>query len=531
MVLLSAAALVCIAALGVCSTGQPQDRQLLREMYSPTFGPVPPQASLGEFITQLRNDLASPAGRALLARLLPTQAAVLWVAFLVMLAVAFDFGRPRRGHNVDLLVALVLSLALFDIMRFFRIQLTPTSWRLLDLVFTVVVAANVTLLVRALLRTRRPASDPAWRPNIRGRALAAIALVLLAANVLVALQRDPDDAGFFVNLGAQRLRERGRLPYGDPLLTNTPGAAYGPVLYAAQVPFQVLIDSSSPNSVSSPRPPMGDGATYVLPPALASKLCTIAFHLAGVLALFIAGRRLSKDPDVGWALVALYCGSAFVLGVGGDTEFIGGMTFISHIAPAAATLVAFACLPIPWLAGAMLAVSTGAGFYPAFMLPAWTGYFWRERTKMTRFLAGFVIAAALIGGSTWLLSRPADGRGRIGTILNDTFGHHTAPDGYGRSPYGFWGQRAGIREWMVTPLVGQSGLTTPTYFLLFGLVAASVGLARGASASRLALLTAAIAIAFSVVKIHATGTYVAWAYPFLLIGIFASSGRGQGESS
>jgi hypothetical protein len=50
------------------------------------------------------------------------------------------------------------------------------------------------------------------------------------------------------------------------------------------------------------------------------------------------------------------------------------MTFVSHIVPAAATLVAFACLPSPALAGVALAISTGAGFYPAFMVPAWVGF-------------------------------------------------------------------------------------------------------------------------------------------------------------
>lgn len=525
IVLFATTALVCIAALGFWSGHGPPDRRLLREVYSPTFGQVPPEASIGAVIAEVRKDLASAAGHGFLSRLLPDQAGVLWIAFAVVLAVAFDFGRPRSSRNVDLLLVLALSMALFDIMRFFRIQLVPVYWRLLDLVFTTIVAINAALLIRAVWRALAADRDPAWRPNLRGRPLTALALLLLAVNVLVALQREPDDAGFFVNLGAQRLRERGRLPYGDPLLTNTPGAAYGPILYAAHVPFQFIIEPRSPNGISSARPPLGDSATYYLPPPLATKLCTITFHLAGVLALFIVGTRLSKDPDVGWALVTLYCGSAFVLGVGGDREFVGGMTFVSHIAPAAATLVAFACLPLPALTGVLLAVSAGAGFYPAFMLPAWTGYFWRDPAKCVRFLAGFAIAAAVIGGSTWMLSRPADGRSRTGTILNDTFGHHTDPQGYGRSPYGFWGQREGIRRLVTTPLVGESGLTTPVYCSFFALVAATFFFARGASAAQLALLTAAIAIAASVVKIHSTGSYAAWAYPFLLIGIFAGVER------
>jgi hypothetical protein len=44
----------------------------------------------------------------------------------------------------------------------------------------------------------------------------ALAIVTLGLNLTLALVRPPDDAGWFVNLGAQRLRERST-PHGDPL--------------------------------------------------------------------------------------------------------------------------------------------------------------------------------------------------------------------------------------------------------------------------------------------------------------------------
>ena len=521
MLALSGIVLAVIAALAVWYGRAPRERELLREVYSPTFQAVPPMASIGETVAQLQRDFSSRVSRELGARSVTEQAGILLIVFVVALGVAFDFSRPRSARNVDIILMLALSLMFFDIMRLARVRLTPEYWRFVDVVFTTIVALNAALLGRALWRARPSAGvEPGWRPNLRGRPLAALALVLVAGDVFVALVREPDDAGYFVNLGAQRLRERGRLPYGDPLLTATPGAAYGPVLYTAHVPFQFLIEPQPPNAGATASPPLGEASTYYLPPPLATKLCTITLHLAGLLALFVAGSRLTGNRDVGWGLVALYASSAFVLGLGGEREFIGGMTFASHIAPAAATLIAFACLPKPALAGVLLAVSAGVGFYPGFMLPAWAGFFWRDRSRLVRFMAGFVLAAAVIAGSTWVMSRPADGLGRIGTILRDTFGHHTDPQGYGRSPFGFWGQREGIRQWLATPLVGESGLTSPAYVLLFALMGTTFALARGASAAQLALLTAAIALASSIVKVQSTGTYVAWAYPFLLIGIF-----------
>ena len=109
----------------------------------------------------------------------------------------------------------------------------------------------------------------------------------------VALYSPPDDAGYFINIGAQRLRERGRWPYGDPLLSGTPAAAYGPVLYLAHIPFQLALAPHQVNPDSPPRPPIESGDVYFVPPIGATKLCTAAFHLLAVAALFAAGRRLA----------------------------------------------------------------------------------------------------------------------------------------------------------------------------------------------------------------------------------------------
>jgi hypothetical protein len=261
---------------------------------------------------------------------------------------------------------------------------------------------------------------------------------------------------------------------------------------------------------------------YYLPPYLATRLCAIFFQLIAVASLVAAGTRLSGRRDVGWAMAALYCGSPYILGVGGDEYFIGGMTFVSHIVPAALTLAAFALVPQPMWSGVLLAMATGAGFYPAFMFPAWAAHWWGDRQRLVQFVAGFAVAAALIGAFTYVESRPAEGLSRIGTIMSDTLGHHTDPKGYGASPFGFWGQRGGIRQWMIDPLVGTSGLTSPVYLLLFALVGITAVITSRGADRALALSTAAIAAAFSLAKIHPTGSYVAWCYGFLLLGLLAA---------
>ena len=508
-----------LAALSIVAATERGARDRLREVYTPTYRHVPATPAATVAIAGLWRDLLAPGGQAFLRRMLPNQAGVLWLSLIIALVVAFDFENLANPRNVDLVAMQALGFCLFEIIRFLRLLQDPVYVALMDWVFTALFVLNVFLIGRAVWRLRRPATTT-WKPALGVRALMTVALILVVCDTMAALVREPDDVGFFVNLGAQRLRERGTFPYGDPLLTGSPGAAYGPLLYVAHLPFQFALSPAAVNAQSPDRPTLGAQATYDLPSPLATKLCTIAFHIAGVIALFVIGVRL-RSTQIGWALVALYAGSAFVLGVGGDDYFIGGMTYISHIAPTAMTLVAFACLPVPALAGGALAMAAGVGFYPAFMAPAWLGYYWDERRSRWAFAAAFAATAVAIALPVMLMSQPAGGRGLLGTILWDTFGHHTDPQHYGFSPFSFWGQRGGIRGWFAHPLIGSSSLGSPLFLTFLTAVVGSFWLGRSKRPSQLALVTAVIAIAASLQKIHPTGTYVAWAYPFLLVGLFA----------
>jgi len=502
----------------------PPARVPLTDLYTPHFAPAPAPEPAALTLSKAWNDFAAPGASARLRSLLPSQSGVLCLSLLVAGVVAFDFRRLRNPRNVDLLLLLAIGASFHDILRFgsLRALQDPTNRNLMDWVFSAVAVLTITLLARALMRVFRPARG-SWAPNVTLPALAVLALSLFALDVAVALAFPPDDAGYYINVGAQRLIERQRLPYGDPLLTATPSAAYGPILYLAHAPFQFLLAPGGMNAISSLHPPLGAASTYYLPPMLATKLCVIAFHALGVLALFVAARSMGGVRRA-WGLVALYCGSAFVLGVGGSEYFIGGMTFASHIAPASVTLLAFAALGTPVAAGVLLATGVGVLFYPVFMLPAWLGYYWSDPKSRWRFLAGFAGAAILIGVLVLSLSRPAGGRGLLGTILYDTVGHQESAAAYGSSPFGLWGQREGLRAVFMRPLVADQSLARPLVLVCFLFSAAGFYLARNRRPAQLALLTAVIAIGAQLWKIHATATYVAWYYPFLLLGLFGEGG-------
>src|SRR5436190_3236788 len=469
------AIVVGVALVGIALTERTHPERLT-EVYTPTFPQVPAAPPLTVTLSRLWNDLQTPAGQALLRRMLPNQGGVLWLALIVALLVGFDWDRLDNPRNVDLIAMQAIGFVMFEILRFPRLLLDAVYVELMNWVFIAIFVLNIVVIVRAWRRIRRDAAI-GWRPGIARRALIALTAVLVVVSVMDALVREPDDVGFFANLGAQRLRERHALPYGDPLLTGSAGAAYGPLLFVAHLPFQWALSPTPLNDSSPDVVPLGAAGPYILPPPLATKLCTITFHAIGLIALFMSARRFA-GPDVAWAVVALYCGSAYVLGVGGDDFFIGGMTYISHIAPTAVTLVAFALLPSPALAGLALATAAGVGFYPAFMAPAWLGYYWDRPRGRAAFAAGFAAASTAIGIPVLLLSRPAAGRGLVATILNDTFGHHTDPRHYGFSPFSFWGQKGGIRGWFNTPLAGGSGFTTPMFLSFAALVIGSFWLTR-----------------------------------------------------
>jgi hypothetical protein len=503
-----------------------RDRLTSRQLETPGFDPPVRVHSASQTLTNIWSDLTSPAGASFLRALVPTQSGVLWISLIVALLVAFDFERLRNPRNLELLGLLAIGFLLFEVMQFFHLLQDPTYFRLLDWVFTGVVAVSLVLLAIALWRMRHPHRLP-WRPNLPRRALVTLTLVLLVINVMIGLLRPPDDSGFFSNAGGQRLRERGMFPYGDPLLSGSGFATYSPIFYLSHIPFQILLNPRPVNTdPPRDRAEFDAGKPYYLPPILASQLTTITFHLIGVTALILIGRRMA-NAEVAWGVAALYCGSAYVMGVGGDREAIGGMTFISHIAPPAVSLLAFASLRRPLLAGIFLATAVATLFYPMFFIPAWVGYYWHDRKAVLRFVAGMALATVVIGGPVLARSQPAEGRGLIGTILHDTMGHQQDPAAYGSSPFGFWGLRGGIRERLREPLVPGHFNTTPMFLAFAAFVVGAFFLARGATAAQLALLTGALAIGAQMWKIHGTGVYVTWWFPFLLLGLFAGDRAGE----
>ena len=490
----------------------------LTEVYTPTI-PVVEFAPAGESLRALDARLRADADLSIIRQVVPDQAGVLWIALLVFLIVGFDYARPWSPRNIDLLIVQVIGWCLIgsiDLLVTVSRRYDATYYGLIRLMFTVVTGLSAVLMARIVWRSTRP-DTWTWTSTIDVRTLAALAAFTVSLALAYPFVRPSEDSSYFTNLGGQRLRERGLLPYGDPLLSTTPGAGYGPLMYAAQAGMQFVLMEPA-NNPSPDLPQLGEHSTYMAPSPTSSQMLLAGFQLLAAWALFRIGQRCGSD-GLGLALAALYCGSVGVLGIGGTGDQIGGMTFVSHIVPASVMLIGFRYLDRPVAAGALLAAAAAFGFYPAFIFPTWLGYYWGDsRRAAWQYVVGFGAVSLAVGIWVLMASRPADGLGLVATIVRDTLGHQTDPDVYGRTPFGFWGQQTGVWRWLIQPMAGESAMLSPFFLLYCAFLGATAIMARNVGLVGLALLTSAVALGANIWKLHATGAYLAWYYPFLLIG-------------
>ena len=307
-------------ALAVIAGVRYQNRTVpLTEVYTPTI-PVVEFASPGESLRALDARLREDPQLSIIWQALPDQAGVLWIALLVFLVVGFDYARPRSPRNIDLLIVQVIGWCLIgslDLLVTVSRRADATYYGLIRLMFTVVTGLSAVLIARMVWRSTRP-DTWTWTSAIDVRALAALAAFTVSLALAFPFLRPSEDASYFTNLGGQRLRERGLLPYGDPMLTNSPGAGYGPLMYAAQAGTQFVLREHA-NNPSPDLPQLGEHSTYMAPSPTSSQVLLAGFQLLAAWALFRIGQRSGGD-GLGLALAALYCGSVGVLGVGGSGD-------------------------------------------------------------------------------------------------------------------------------------------------------------------------------------------------------------------
>ena len=453
----------------------------------------------------------------------PDQAGALWIGLLLLIVVAGDFRKVFSRRNGLLTILLLPAIPLLDIMKWESRLGDPAFGWLLGAVFSALFTVTAFIAVFALyLVFRRPDID--WNINLPIRGLRILLTVVIILNMLVVMARPGEDSGPYTSLGAQRWMETGTMPYGDPLLRgpDAPGfgaaATYGPLLYVAHMPLQLVLGSPWNSPDLSPM-----SREYIKPAQYVTKLTCLVFQLLALYALFEIGRRYSSETT-GLAMAIIYGGSPYVLGLGSDIYLISGLPFISHIAPPAVILLALLFLERPFIAGLMLAGAAGILFWPAFLFPLFFGWYFWQREGVVRFTAGFAGAGATIAIIVIYFTGSIGEQGPIELLITSTLEHQEGIGlrEYGGSLFSFWGTHPTLAAFWQQPVFGNTSIFKPTFILFSVLSALAFVLARGKGRVQLALLVAVLAAALQLWKTHAGGTYVEWYLPFLLIGIFCS---------
>jgi hypothetical protein len=383
-----------------------------------------------------------------------------WAGLCALFALPF-LRRPLRMLHLDLAVLLAFSVSYAFFGAANLAVSVPSAYPLLAY-----------LLVRMLLVAARPRARP---PRLLvGPSFLLIAIVFLigfrvALNVT---NGNVIDVGYASVVGADRLVG------GEPLYGAFPagierGDTYGPVTYAAYVPFETLLPWS--------------GEWDDLPAAHAAAL---AFDLGCALLLWLLGRRL-RGRELGLLLAYLWMTYPFTL-----------MAANSGANDALVALLVLAALLVvsrPVARGALAALAGLTKLAPLALAPLFVTY--------RRGAAPALLAFAAV---TALVLAPFD----LDVVSERTLGFQRERD----SPFSIWGHYD-LPGW--TQAAAQAGA------LLLALAVAVVP--RRRDPATLAALAAGVLIALQLTVDHWFYLYLVWFAPLVWIAIL-TPGRAAGSA-
>ena len=396
----------------------------------------------------------------------------LWIALSALFVLPFLRRPVRLGHlDLAVLLAFGLSYAAFNAAA---IEVSvPSAYPLLAY-----------LLVRMLGVARgRAAGRPTRMPS--ADRLAPQALWILTAflvGVRVALNvvdGNVIDVGYAGVIGADRLAHGAPL-YGGFPIENVHGDTYGPALYAAYVPFELLWP--------------WHGSWDALPAAHAA---AIAFDLACIALLWRLGRRLGGSR-LGALLPYLWVTYPFTLLVSNSGA--------NDALPAALVLLALLVAARPAARGAAAALAGMTKLAPLALLPVMTTWGGLRRAP-----------AALAGAAAVLLATlgPVALGGHLETAWLRTVVFQADRD----SPFSVWG------------LYGLDGLQVAVQVAAAALAVAVAVVPRRGDVGTLAALAAAVLIAVQLGVDHWFYLYLPWFAPLVWIALLAPQASGRSSSS
>ncbi len=385
-----------------------------------------------------------------------------WIPLTILFVAPFiDIRRPLRMLHLDVLV-----LAAFGVsVAFFNDAQVGIS-------VPIVYPLLVYLLARALwlgLRTDRP--RPALRLMVSVQVL-AIALVFLVGFRIALNVMDSNviDVGYAGVIGADRIADGDTL-YGTFPKDNEHGDTYGPVNYAAYVPFEQVWPWS--------------GRWDDLPAAHAA---SVVFDLLCLLLVFLVGRRV-RGPDLGVMLAyawASYPFTLYAMNCNVNDALVGALVLCALLAAAA-----------PLRRGVFIGLAGMAKFAPLALGPLYITH----TRRTVRFAVGMGIVLAL---SFVFVLAYGDPR----TFFDRTLGFQTQRG----SPFSIWG----LRDWTTAQTIVQ------VCAVLLAVAVAFVP--RRRDLIGLSALTAAVLIGLQLGITHWFYLYIVWFFGPLMVALLGVHG-------
>jgi len=395
-----------------------------------------------------------------------------WIGLCALFVLPF-LRRPLRLLHLDLAVLLAFSVSYAFFGAAELAVSVPSAYPLLAY-----------LLVRMLLVAARP---PTAVPRLLvGPGFLLLAIVFLAGFRVALNVTDGNviDVGYSGVIGADLLAG-GAPVYGAFPPDDDHGDTYGPVAYAAYVPFEALWPWR--------------GSWDDLPAAHAAAL---AFDLGCALLLWLLGRRL-RGQELGLLLAYLWMTYPFTLMVAnsGANDSLVALLVIAALLAATRDGRAAAASR-----GALVALAGLTKFAPLALAPLFATY--RASGRRTVLASG--LAFAVVVG---LVLAPFD----LGVFWDRTLGFQQDRD----SPFSIWG-RYDLPGWSQTAAQAAAAL----------LALALAFVPRRRDAATLAALSAAVLIALQLAVDHWFYLYLVWFAPLVWVAILTpAQGAGSARSS
>ncbi|MBX9679271.1 MAG: hypothetical protein K2X38_10960 [Gemmataceae bacterium] len=232
---------------------------------------------------------------------------------------------------------------------------------------------------------------------------------------------------------------------------------------------------------------------WVMPPWWMTRGFAIACHLMVVLGLMLIGRIHFQDAASGMAAAALYLMLPYT-GI-----YVGQ---IHHVLPSALVVWAFVLLRVPSLSAIFLGLATGAAYFPALVVPAWIGFYWRRGAG--RFAFFYLMTAAVTIGLV-LMSLHLENE--LESVWRQTLRQAAWQPWKAPTAEGFW-----------TGIHGAYRL--PVFIAFFAFVLLTPFWPAPKNLAHLLALTAAVFVGIQLWYGDQGGVYVLWYLPLLLLMTF-----------